>query len=214
MNLTGNKKRFVLLACIFHLIILLSYFSTNYLTNNLNENNVIELTKCEKTETLTEKKVLTNNISDFISKEVIWKNGKLEKYDKKYCDKVATSIVKNAKYPLLTTGIIYTESKFNNKAKNKSSGALGLGQIHPVHKNELRRAGILRNFDELTNIDKNIKAINFVLNNKLKISDGNFDKALNYYSGDAENYNQKVWKKVRNLKLYCNNKNLKRYKYN
>ena len=67
-------------------------------------------------------------------------------------------IIKNTKHPLLTVSIISIESSFNKKAVNKKSGATGLGQIHPIHKNELKEAGIINKFSDLKN-RKNSKKI-------------------------------------------------------
>jgi soluble lytic murein transglycosylase-like protein len=117
------------------------------------------------------------------------------------CKEIAKSVIKT-KYPMITVGIISTESGFNRKARNKNSGCIGLGQIHPVHKNELKKAGIINKFDDLYNIKNNVEAINFVFNQKLDITNGNIKKALQLYSGDARNYHKKVLNKTKDIRNY------------
>lgn len=123
---------------------------------------------------------------------------------KETCKKIAKNIVAHSKFPIITTSIIFLESSYNKQAINKHSGATGLGQIHPIHKEELKQAGIISSFDDLKKIEPNIKAIDFVLQQKLKITKGNMTKALTLYSGDAYNYSKKIQSKVVIIKEFLN----------
>ena len=150
-------------------------------------------------------KKLEKKIASYIHKDEFWQNGKKKKLSKDYCKKLAKIIVKNTKYPIIITSIIYTESAFNRKAVNKYTGALGLGQITPIHKKELIDAGIIEDFTDLKKPEANIKAIDYVLRNKLKITYGNMDEALRLYSGNATNYQNKIWEKVTSIRNHNEN---------
>lgn len=121
---------------------------------------------------------------------------------KETCEKIAKNIVAHSKFPIITTSIIFIESSYNKQAVNRHSGATGLGQIHPIHREELKQAGIINSFSDLKKIKQNIKAIDFVLQQKLEITDGNMNEALKLYSGSATNYNKKIWNKVKEIKEY------------
>lgn len=172
---------------------------TRIINNNLKNLNIISIKKSKYNKQNYLDKQLEKKIILYIEQ----KKPKLSKKKELY-KKIAKNIVANSKFPLITTSIIFLESSYNKQAVNKHSGALGLGQIHPIHVTELKEAGIIDCFNDLKNVEQNIKAIEFVLQQKLEITDGNMNEALKLYSGNACNYNKKIWTEVEKLKQIKN----------
>jgi hypothetical protein len=121
---------------------------------------------------------------------------------KETCKSIAKNIITHSTFPVITTSIIFVESSYNKRAVNKHSGATGLGQIHPIHKKELKDAGIITSFNELTKVEPNVKAIEFVLQKKLKITGGDMNEALKLYSGNSTDYNETISNKVNEINKY------------
>ena len=94
----------------------------------------------------------------------------------------------------LLRAVIKVESSYNKYAVSKK-GAVGLMQIRPeIWHNELTKVGIISNYKDYFEIEKNIKAGNYILTkyhkNDLKIT-------LKKYSGGAKNYYNKVIKEMK-----------------
>ena len=91
----------------------------------------------------------------------------------------------------LIRAIIKVESSGNSKAVSKE-GAWGLMQVrHAVWEKELKKAGIIRNKQELFNPEKNILAGKYILT-KYYGQTGCLKKTLKKYSGNDKNYYEKV----------------------
>lgn len=167
----------------------------------------IETTKCVATKAEINK-LIESNLKKL---KIIKLENKIEEYivqdnkkglKKETCKVIAKNIVAHSKFPIITTSIIFYESSYNKLAVNKKSGTVGLGQISPVHEEELKQAGIITSFKDLKKIKQNVQAIDFVLHQKLKIAGGDMNEALKLYSGNTTNYNKKIWNKVKEIKEY------------
>lgn len=92
----------------------------------------------------------------------------------------------------LIKAIIQVESSGNPKTISKK-GACGLMQVrYAIWHIELRKMGIIRTKQCLFNPEKNMKAGKYILTKYLKETDGNLEKALVKYSGNAKDYVKKV----------------------
>lgn len=102
--------------------------------------------------------------------------------------------ISNSKYPLIALAIIYEESRLDQKAKSRVIKAIGPAQINPIHIAELKSAGIIHNKDDLMRVSESIKALEYILDLKLKTdkSSGDLSVALDMYSGGAKGYANKV----------------------
>jgi len=149
------------------------------------------------------KTLIKEKIARWIISKKVWKDGKLYDYSEEYAKRLANAIVDNSKYPVLVTSIIYVESRFNPTAKSYSN-AVGLGQISLIHIDELMKAGILHdsNGKELYDVCVNVKATNFILDQKLRLSKGDIFNALKLYSSDANDYSEKISKSYLELMFY------------
>lgn len=85
-------------------------------------------------------------------------------------------------YPLFLLALIKTESNFNPTAVSKA-GALGLGQIMPMHKNALKKAGVLTEMREIFDIPTAMKATELIWDWQMTASKGDVSKALTLYLG-------------------------------
>lgn len=92
----------------------------------------------------------------------------------------------------LVTAIIQVESSGNPKAIS-NKGAYGLMQIRwSVWKDELKKAGIVKEKRDLFNPRINIEAGKYILAYYMDKHDNNLKAALNSYSGGAKRYYEKV----------------------
>lgn len=97
--------------------------------------------------------------------------------------------LKNTKYPLLQLAIFTHESRYDRHALS-SVNARGLGQIHPVNFDMLKKEGIIAHEKELFEYEPNIKASDYILRRHIKY-DGNGDikKGLyGYVGGNVPKY--------------------------
>jgi len=90
--------------------------------------------------------------------------------------------VSKSSYPLFLLALIKAESNFNPTAVS-SKGAMGLGQIMPLHEKALIKANILKEMRDIFNISTAIKATEFVWEMKMSEADGDINKALSMYLG-------------------------------
>ena len=94
----------------------------------------------------------------------------------------------------LLLAIIKVESNFNPLCKS-SKDALGLMGITPKWwLKELEKMGIVKSRRDLYKIKNNIKAGSYILNKKIEKNNKNIEKALEAYSGKANNYSSKVFR--------------------
>lgn len=92
----------------------------------------------------------------------------------------------------LVTAIIQVESSGNPKAIS-NKGAYGLMQIRwSIWKDELKKAGIVKEKRDLFNPRINIEAGKYILAHYMDKHDNNLKAALNSYSGGAKRYYEKV----------------------
>lgn len=92
----------------------------------------------------------------------------------------------------LVNAIIQVESSGNPKAIS-NKGAYGLMQIRwSIWKDELKKAGIVKEKRDLFNPRINIEAGKYILAHYMDKHDNNLKAALNSYSGGAKRYYEKV----------------------
>jgi len=102
--------------------------------------------------------------------------------------------VAETSYPFFLLALIKTESNFNPTAIS-SKGAMGLGQIMPIHEETLKGAGILKEMRDVFDISIAIKATEFIWDCKMSEAKGNVDKALALYLGvKNESYSSRILK--------------------
>lgn len=111
--------------------------------------------------------------------------------------------VKESSSPLFLLALMKTESNFNPTAIS-SKGAMGLGQIMPVHKKALKEAGIIEEVRDLFNISTAIKAAEFVWKLKMVAAKGDINKALALYLGVHDGkYVNRILKDYFQLNYLC-----------
>lgn len=91
--------------------------------------------------------------------------------------------------------IIMVESSFRQYAISKK-GAKGLMQIHPIWIDKLKDEKIIKDEEEIFDINKNIKAGNYILS-YYKSKTKTFKKALLKYNGGGKNYPNKIIKEMK-----------------
>jgi soluble lytic murein transglycosylase-like protein len=130
----------------------------------------------------SETKINITRTEDALIKWVYLKSEKIS-------EDTARIIVKEAvrtERPLLILALISVESEFNPCAISRK-GAIGLTQVVWYHHGKaLIEAGISRDKKDLFNVDKSIRAGNFILNGFLVQSNGNVQKALELYLGGKD----------------------------
>ena len=105
--------------------------------------------------------------------------------------------------PLFLLALMKTESNFNPTAIS-SKGAMGLGQIMPVHKKALKEAGIIEEMRDIFNIPTAIEATEFIWELKMAAAKGDINKALALYLGvKSEKYVNKILKDYFQLNYLC-----------
>jgi hypothetical protein len=96
------------------------------------------------------------------------------------------------KDPIFFLSLFEVESNFDPNCVSKLH-AIGLGQVMPLHKEELIKAGIIKEVRDIFNIAEGIKASGFVWDIKWKEGRGDIRKALAKYLGESnKNYSDKV----------------------
>jgi len=105
--------------------------------------------------------------------------------------------------PLLVLAICELESQGFNPGALSSKGAVGLGQImftDRTHKSALIKAGIAQEARDLFDVDRNIRATDFLLNDFLKRSNRDIDKTLRLYLGEVDGaYAKRILSNLANL---------------
>ena len=111
--------------------------------------------------------------------------------------------VKESSCPLFLLALMRTESSFNPTAVS-SKGAMGLGQIMPMHKKSLKGAGILKEMRDVFDIPTAVKATEFVWEAKMQAAAGDINRALALYLG-AHNgsYVNRILKDYFHLNYLC-----------
>ncbi len=133
---------------------------------------------------------------------VDWVYNHSSKISKRTAKIIVEETFKKSKYPLLLLAIFARESSFNPTAVSKK-GAFGLGQIL-VTKNQiklLQENKIILDPRDLFDIETNIKASEFMLDQKLKVAKGDLRKALYLYVGGNKKYVQDVLQLLGDLYL-------------
>jgi len=111
--------------------------------------------------------------------------------------------VKESSSPLFLLALMRTESNFNPTAVS-SKGAMGLGQIMPVHKKALKESGIIKELRDLFNISTAIKATEFIWELKMVDARGDINKALALYLGAHDGkYVNRILKDYFQLSYLC-----------
>jgi len=150
-----------------------------------------------QTSSFKKQKEMIYSFELWIESQRIWRNNKLVVFSPDYAHRLSEAIVKYSDYPIIMLSICYIESKFNQTAKSNTN-AIGIGQVSLISVPELMKAGILTNENgkELYDLAVNIKAANFIFNQKLNKTKGDIDAALDLYSGGAKKYTTRIKKTV------------------
>jgi soluble lytic murein transglycosylase-like protein len=161
-----------------YIVIVLTLLITGFLTYLIGYHAGIEW----ESETI---KVQTSNListEDMLAKWVFLRSEKIS-------IDTAKLIVKEAmrtERPLLILALISVESEFNPSAISRK-GAIGLTQVVWYHHGKsLIEAGISREKKDLFNVDRSIRAGDFILRGFLIQSNGNVQKALELYLGGKD----------------------------
>lgn len=96
-------------------------------------------------------------------------------------------------FPELLIAIAKVESSFDPRAVSHE-GAAGLMQVMArIWKDELKKAGIIANEDDLFEVSKCVAASVYILEKYLRLEGGNLGNALNRYVGHSKTgYREKV----------------------
>lgn len=125
------------------------------------------------------------------SKFTQWIYDNSERISRKTCTEIAQEVMKT-KNPKLMLSIIELESqKFTpgaqSRTKEGSPLALGWCQInYKKHAQELINAGVIKEVRDLWDIGPNIRAGEYILDQKLKQSGGDIPRALELYLGGKD----------------------------
>ena len=117
-------------------------------------------------------------------------------------EKIVDNVSKSS-CPLFLLALIKAESNFNPTAIS-SKGAMGLGQIMPIHKKALIKAGILKEMRDIFDVSTAVKATEFVWKMKMSEADGDINKALSMYlGGNNYKYINQILKDYFQLNYLC-----------
>lgn len=111
------------------------------------------------------------------------------------------------KHPLFLLALMKEESNFNPTAVSEK-GAMGLGQVMPLHEEKLIKAGILIEMRDIFEIPIGVKATEFIWLFKLAKAKGYTKEALRFYYGERdEGYIKRILRDYYALKnLYSKSK--------
>ena len=105
-------------------------------------------------------------------------------------------------WDIFTLALIKVESEYNNNAVS-SVGAKGYFQMTPIYVKEVNRIHKSNfTFDQVTDFAKAYEI--FDLMQKAHNPDYNMDKALELHNGKHVWYNKRVYREMRNIKMYEN----------
>ena len=103
-------------------------------------------------------------------------------------------------WEVFTLALIKVESEYNNNAVS-SVGAKGYFQMTPIYVKEVNRVHKTNfTFDQVTDFDKAYEI--FDLMQKAHNPDYNMDKALELHNGKHAWYNKRVYREMRNIRIY------------
>lgn len=188
------------------------YLKSNKLAENLNTS---QLKVAEQMTTIDKQTQKTTELESTI-KRVVSTSNKIEQAKpqlvkwvykhSRISKKMAEEIVDNVKEsscPLFLLALMRTESNFNPTAVS-SKGAMGLGQIMPMHKKALKEAGILEEMRDVFNIPTAVKATEFIWELKMSVAGGDINKALALYLGTHNtSYVNRILKDYFHLNYLC-----------
>ena len=105
-----------------------------------------------------------------------------------------------SEWDIFTLALIKVESEYNNNAVS-SIGAKGYFQMTPIYVKEVNRVHKTNfTFDQVTDFDKAYEI--FDLMQKAHNPDYNMDKALELHNGKHTWYNKRVYREMRNIRIY------------
>ena len=105
-------------------------------------------------------------------------------------------------WDIFTLALIKVESEYNNNVVS-SVGAKGYFQMTPIYVKEVNRIHKTNfTFDQVTDFAKAYEI--FDLMQKAHNPDYNMDKALELHNGKHVWYNKRVYREMRNIKMYEN----------
>jgi hypothetical protein len=105
-----------------------------------------------------------------------------------------------SEWNIFTLALMKVESEYNNNAVS-SVGAKGYFQMTPIYVKEVNRVHKTHfTFDQVTDFDKAYEI--FDLMQKAHNPNYNMDKALELHNGKHAWYNKRVYREMRNIRMY------------
>ena len=127
---------------------------------------------------------------------------KHSKISRSMVDEILDNVTKSS-HPLFLLALIKAESNFNPTAIS-NKGAMGLGQIMPMHEKALIKANILKEMRDVFNISIAVKATEFVWKMKMSSANCDINKALAMYlGGNNHKYVNQILKDYFQLNYLC-----------
>jgi len=124
------------------------------------------------------------------------------KISRSMVDEILDNVAKSS-HPLFLLALIKAESNFNPTAIS-NKGAMGLGQIMPMHEKALIKANILKEMRDVFNISIAVKATEFVWKMKMSSANCDINKALAMYlGGNNHKYVNQILKDYFQLNYLC-----------
>jgi len=124
--------------------------------------------------------------------------GNVPKCSRKMAKEIVDAVFKTDT-PLLLLAIFKKESRFEPTAVSHM-GAMGLGQVMPMHEKWLKREGIITELRDLFDIETNIKASELVWSRGFQRAKGNPVIALGmYYGARDKSYSEPILSSYREL---------------
>ena len=211
--ITGIKKnKFAVVTGIVALVVplVVLFFTVAYYQSKINELHKIntELSKVNeelqheivklKNKLPVELPIAGRQDSECVKRMAEWIYRNSSRISRRTALVIARAVSRTSK-PLLILSIIKVESGFNPAAVSKA-GAIGLGQILPsdYQLKLLKNEGILKEKRDLFDVETNVRATEYMFEQKLK-KHKTVEKALYAYVGGSRKYIQKVLTTLGNL---------------
>jgi hypothetical protein len=188
MNILNHKKEAIIFSTL--LTILISILTVGIL--DFNKKEVIK-----QTVILNKQKQDMENQIVVIIKKYIMDNS--DRISDKMANEISQVVIKK-KMPIVLLAIMKIESSFNPTALS-SQGALGLGQVMPVHVKDLISLKYINSSRDLFDIEANINSAEYLWILMWNKNQGDIIKTLtSYYGANDSAYQNKFFKEYFKVK--------------